>query len=170
MLISNEYLSKLTHHMCTPRNCQLPPDILPERFCRYRVLPKLIDLWKFGGCGAVTLTPLLKIAKSLSAEEYNLTITPVIVAAFSSSDRTTRVYLLKNIDKFIDSIDDKVLNKSVYPPVCSGFNDTNPAVREQTVKAMLFLGPKLNEANLNMDLMKHWGRRGILSGNIFFFA
>lgn len=73
---------------------------LPERFCRYRVLPKLIDLWKFGGCGAITLTPLLKIAKTLSSEEYNVTITPVIVNAFSSSDRSTRVYLLKNIDKY----------------------------------------------------------------------
>ena len=75
------------------------------------------------------------------------------------------MYLLKNIDKYIESIDEKVINKSVYPPVCSGFNDTNPAVREQTVKSMLFLGPKLNEQNLNVDLMKHWGRVGILSSD-----
>ena len=60
--------------------------------------------------------------------------------------------------KYVDSIDKKVINKSVYPNVCSGFTDTNPAVREQTVKSMLFIGPKLNDQNLNMDLMKHFAR------------
>lgn len=45
-------------------------DILPERFCRYRVLPKLIDLWKYGGVGASILTPLFLIAASLDADSY----------------------------------------------------------------------------------------------------
>jgi hypothetical protein len=51
----------------------------------------LIDLWKYGGVGAVTLTPILKISKNLTAEEYNLKLPPVLVTAFSSSDRATRV-------------------------------------------------------------------------------
>ncbi|KAK9391384.1 N-terminal kinase-like [Crotalus adamanteus] len=36
--------------------------------------------------------------------------------------------------------------------------DTNPAIREQTVKSMLLLAPKLSETNLNVELMKHFAR------------
>ena len=85
-------------------------------------------------------------------------IVPVIVQAFSSSDRATRVHLLKNVEKFVEPLDEKIVNKSVFPPVCTGFSDTNPAVREQTVKSMLTIGPKLNENNINIELMKHFAR------------
>ena len=78
--------------------------------------------------------------------------------AFSSSDRATRVHLLKNVEKFVEPLDEKIVNKSVFPPVCTGFSDTNPAVREQTVKSMLTIGPKLNENNINIELMKHFAK------------
>lgn len=43
-------------------------------------------------------------------------------------------------------------------PLCSnlvtGFLDTNPAVRESTVKAMVVFAEKLNYNNLNMDLVR----------------
>lgn len=43
--------------------------------------------------------------------------------------------------------------------------DTNPAVRESTVKAMVSLADKLDNQNLNTDLMRHLAR---LQGRIFF--
>lgn len=42
--------------------------------------------------------------------------------------------------------------------------DTSPAVRESTVKAMVSLADKLNNQNLNTDLMRHLAR---LQGRIF---
>jgi hypothetical protein len=36
--------------------------------------------------------------------------------------------------------------------------DTNPALRESTVKAMVTLAPKLNANNLNVELMRHFAR------------
>ena len=133
-------------------------DILPEPFCRYRVLPKLVDLFKYGGVGVGIFTPLLKIAQTLPKNEYASIINPLIVNAVSSNDRSTRVYLLKNIDKFIDQMDDKTVNQNIFPPICSGFNDTNPAIREQTVKCMLVIGSRLDDKNLNVELMKHFAK------------
>ena len=40
----------------------------------------------------------------------------------------------------------------------SGFLDTNSAVRESTVKAMVAFADKLNYHNLNNDLMKYLAR------------
>lgn len=40
----------------------------------------------------------------------------------------------------------------------TGFLDTNPSVRESTVKAMVSIAEKLNYNNLNTDLMKYLAR------------
>jgi SCY1-like protein 1 len=42
-----------------------------------------------------------------------------------------------------------------FSNLVTGFLDTNPAVRESTVKAMVVFAEKLNHNNLNMDLMKY---------------
>lgn len=42
--------------------------------------------------------------------------------------------------------------------LATGFMDASPAVREVTVKAMVALADKLNNHNLNTDLMKHLAR------------
>lgn len=44
---------------------------------------------------------------------------------------------------------------SKYRNLVAGFLDTNPAVRESTVKAMVVFAEKLNYNNLNLDLMKY---------------
>ena len=44
---------------------------------------------------------------------------------------------------------------SVFRNLATGFLDTNPAVRESTVKAIVPLAEKLNNHNLNTDLMKY---------------
>lgn len=42
-----------------------------------------------------------------------------------------------------------------FSNLVAGFLDTNPAVRESTVKAMVTFAEKLNYNNLNLDLMKY---------------
>ncbi|XP_063499051.1 N-terminal kinase-like protein isoform X16 [Symphalangus syndactylus] len=95
-------------------------DAFPEDFCRHKVLPQLLTAFEFGNAGAVVLTPLFKVGKFLSAEEYQQKIIPVVVKMFSSTDRAMRIRLLQ--------------------------------------QSMLLLAPKLNEANLNVELMKHFAR------------
>uniref|UniRef100_A0A2K6RRV6 N-terminal kinase-like protein n=1 Tax=Rhinopithecus roxellana TaxID=61622 RepID=A0A2K6RRV6_RHIRO len=95
-------------------------DAFPEDFCRHKVLPQLLTAFEFGNAGAVVLTPLFKVGKFLSAEEYQQKIIPVVVKMFSSTDRAMRIRLLQ--------------------------------------QSMLLLAPKLNKANLNVELMKHFAR------------
>ncbi|XP_060032057.1 N-terminal kinase-like protein isoform X2 [Erinaceus europaeus] len=133
-------------------------DSFPEDFCRHKVLPQLLTAFEFGNAGAVVLTPLFKVGKFLSAEEYQQKIIPVVVKMFSSTDRAMRIRLLQQMEQFIQYLDEPTVNTQIFPHVVHGFLDTNPAIREQTVKSMLLLAPKLNETNLNVELMKHFAR------------
>lgn len=97
------------------------------------------------------------------------------------------------MEQFIQYLNEAAVNSQIFPHVVHGFTDTNPAIREQTVKvlnlnrtsfaaccnhlschqlfffflfcvcphllqSMLLLAPKLNEANLNQELMRHFAR------------
>ncbi|XP_049636076.1 N-terminal kinase-like protein isoform X2 [Suncus etruscus] len=133
-------------------------DSFPEDFCRHKVLPQLLTAFEFGNSGAVVLTPLFKVGKFLSPEEYQQKMLPVVVKMFSSTDRAMRIRLLQQMEQFIQYLDEPTVNSQIFPHVVHGFLDTNPAIREQTVKSMLLLAPKLNETNLNVELMKHFAR------------
>ncbi|XP_063046138.1 N-terminal kinase-like protein [Engraulis encrasicolus] len=133
-------------------------DSFPEDFCKHKVLPQLLTAFEFGNAGAVVLTPLFKVGKYLSAEEYQQKIIPVIVKMFSSTDRAMRIRLLQQMEQFIQYLNEPAVNSQIFPHVVHGFTDTNPAIREQTVKSMLLLAPKLNETNLNQELMRHFAR------------
>ncbi|KAL4622977.1 N-terminal kinase-like protein [Arapaima gigas] len=133
-------------------------DSFPEDFCRHKVLPQLLTAFEFGSAGAVVLTPLFKVGKYLSPEEYQQKIIPVIVKMFSSTDRAMRIRLLQQMEQFIQYLNEAAVNSQIFPHVVHGFTDTNPAIREQTVKSMLLLAPKLNESNLNQELMRHFAR------------
>ncbi|GCB83972.1 hypothetical protein scyTo_0024571 [Scyliorhinus torazame] len=62
------------------------------------------------------------------------------------------------MEQFIEYLNEATVNAQIFPHVVQGFLDTNPAIREQTVKSMLLLAPKLSDANLNVELMKHFAR------------
>lgn len=133
-------------------------DSFPEDFCKHKVLPQLLTAFEFGNAGAVVLTPLFKVGKFLTAEEYQQKIIPVIVKMFSSTDRAMRIRLLQQMEQFIQYLNEAAVNSQIFPHVVHGFTDTNPAIREQTVKSMLLLAPKLNETNLNQELLRHFAR------------
>ena len=58
----------------------------------------------------------------------------------------------------MDHLSPTIVNDQVFPQVIHGFMDTNPVIREATVKSMIHLAPKLNYNNLNVELMKHFAR------------
>lgn len=43
----------------------------------------------------------------------------------------------------------------IYNHVASGFADSNPYLRELTLKSLAVLGPKLSQKTLNQSLLKH---------------
>ncbi|XP_033110396.1 N-terminal kinase-like protein isoform X2 [Anneissia japonica] len=133
-------------------------DDFPEEFCRYKILPLLLQAFEFGNAGSAVLTPLLKLGKLLETSEYQSRVMPCVVKMFSSTDRATRIKLLQQLESFIEYIQPAVVNDQIFPHICHGFMDTNPAIRESTVKAMILLAPKLSDHNLNVEVMKHFAR------------
>lgn len=42
--------------------------------------------------------------------------------------------------------------------VAKGFLDTNPAIREQTIKSVVHLAPKLDYNNLNVETLRYFAK------------
>ena len=75
-----------------------------------------------------------QLGKLLEGEEYQRKIVPCVVKLFSSTDRATRINLLQQLDQFVDHLQPSTVNDQIFPHVSTGFSDTLPAMREQTIK------------------------------------
>lgn len=132
-------------------------DQFPEGFLKMKVLPELLKTVEYGGGlsqysslipnsyadpepgGPKIFSIVLKFGETLTSEEWQSKIVPVIVRLFSIPDRAIRVSLLDNLPKMIDHIPQKVVNDKIFPNMVTGFSDVAPIVREQTVKAVLVI-------------------------------
>ena len=119
------------------------------------MLPELLKSVEFGGGGAKSFSLVMKIAAKLSEDEYDTQITPVIVRLFTSPDRALRVCLLDNLTLMIDHLNQKLVTDKIFPQMVTGFGDLAPVVREQTVKAVLVVAPKLSDRVINGELLRH---------------
>lgn len=133
-------------------------DNFPETICKNKILPQLLTAYEYGDAGPAVLAPLFKLGRFLEEAEYQKKIVPCIVKLFGSSDRVTRSRLLQQLDLFINHLQPNVVNEQVFPQVAHGFLDTNPTIREQTVKSIIHLAPKLNYNNLNVEVLRHFAR------------
>lgn len=133
-------------------------DNFPENVCKHKIFPQLLATYEFGDAGSVVLAPLLKIARLLDESEYQKKIVPYVVKLFASTDRVTRSRLLQHLELFISHLQANIINDQIYAHVAHGFLDTNPTIREQTVKSMIHLAPKLNYNNLNVEVLRHFAR------------
>ncbi|RUS24657.1 armadillo-type protein [Jimgerdemannia flammicorona] len=127
----------------------------PMEFCKNKILPELINAFEYGSGGAKVLNPIVKIGAHLTDEEYERTITASLVKMFASADRGIRLSLLENLPRFVNHLGAKAVNDKIFPHVATGFTDGTPILREQTVKAILLLVPKLNERIINYDLLRY---------------
>lgn len=130
-------------------------DDFPEDFFKVKVLPELLKSIEFGGGGPKSFSLVMRIASKLSEDEYESQITPVIVRLFSSPDRALRVCLLDNLPHMIDHLSQKIITDKIFPQMVTGFGDVAPVVREQTVKAVLVIVPKLSDRIINGELLRH---------------
>ncbi|UJR32169.1 hypothetical protein I4U23_019635 [Adineta vaga] len=133
-------------------------DQFPSHINERKLLPLLFNAYEFGSSGSAVLPTLFKLGKKLSDADYKKRIVPIITKLFASTDRMTRFRLLQQLDTYVEHLTPAVINDDIFTHICTGFTDQEPAIREATVKAMLFLTPKLNYKNLNIELMKHFSR------------
>ncbi|USW58876.1 Putative protein kinase domain, armadillo-like helical [Septoria linicola] len=127
----------------------------PEDFFMVKVLPELLKSVEFGGGGPRPFSLAMRIAPKLAEDEYNAKITPIIIRLFASSDRALRVCLLDNLPHMIDHLSQKIVSDKIFPQMVTGFGDLAPVVREQTVKAVLVVVPKLTDRIVNGELLRH---------------
>ena len=133
-------------------------DDFPSQLCIFKILPQLLHAFEYGNAGSSVLAPLFKLGKLLDESEYQKKIIPVVVKLFSSTDRTTRMRLLQQLELFVEHLNATIINDQIFPHICQGFSDTNPAIRENTIRSIVLLAPKLNYNNMNVELMKHFAR------------
>ncbi|XP_055586275.1 N-terminal kinase-like protein isoform X2 [Uranotaenia lowii] len=133
-------------------------DNFPDNVCKNKILPQLITAYEYGDAGSAVLAPMFKLGRLLDEVEYQKRIVPCVVKLFASTDRVTRSRLLQQLELFINHLQTGVINDQIFPQVAHGFLDTNPTIREQTVKSIIHLAPKLNYNNLNVEVLRHFAR------------
>lgn len=144
----NRFFSNLTPHL----------DNFPNTVCRHKILPQLINAFEYGDAGSAVLAPMFKLGNLLDESDYQKKIVPCVVKLFSSNDRVTRSKLLQQLEYFIGHLQTPTVNDQIFPQVAHGFMDTNITIREQTVKSVIHLAPRLNYNNLNNEVLRHFAR------------
>uniref|UniRef100_A0A7S1TAK6 Protein kinase domain-containing protein n=1 Tax=Compsopogon caeruleus TaxID=31354 RepID=A0A7S1TAK6_9RHOD len=136
-------------------------DSLPRSFCTHKILPLVSTTMELGG-GVAAFGCIVKMKDIMTDEEFKKRIGESFALKWYGNmtpDRALRIELINNLEKFIPCFDEKAINNSVFPAMCSGFQDMqSPAIRDASVKAILHLAPKLNDKNLNSVLMSHFAK------------
>jgi SCY1-like protein 1 len=120
-----------------------------------KILPELLKSVEFGGGGPSVFGAIMKIGLRMSDDEFESRLGPVIIRLFNSPDRAMRVCLLDNLPLMIDRIPQKDVNNKIWPAMTTGFIDTAPIVREQTVKGVLSVINKLSDRVINGELLRY---------------
>lgn len=118
-------------------------DKFPEGYLTMKVLPELLKSIEFGGAGPEVFGTALKISAPLTPEEWQASVSPCVLRMFASPDRQTRLLLLNNLQTIVDHLPDRVINDKVFPEMLVGFSDTEPLLRDTSVKSVLIIVPKV---------------------------
>jgi SCY1-like protein 1 len=127
----------------------------PISFCKFKILPELLITLEFGGAGTKALHPVLMIGSRISTQDFNELVIPAIIKLFASTDRAIRLALCEKIDLYVTHLSDKICNDTIYPNLISGFQDSTAIIREQTLKAVASLSPKLSKKTINDSLIRY---------------
>ncbi len=82
-----------------------------------KVLPELLKSVEFGGGGPKAFSVVMKISSSLSNEDFDSRVTPVVVRLFGNPDRAIRVCLLDSLPLMIERLSQKVVNDKIFPQI-----------------------------------------------------
>ena len=144
------------------------PDSFNPEFLTYKVLPALLGALDHtpppGTIASTSMQPsnllplVLRLSQPLPQEEWTKSMVASLIKAFASPDRLTRMALLENLTLYVDRLENKTVTDKIWPNLISGFNDSAAPIREETLKAVLTLAPKLSDRILNNELLRHLAR------------
>mmetsp|Transcript_15115 Transcript_15115/g.17308 ORF Transcript_15115/g.17308 Transcript_15115/m.17308 type:complete len:817 (+) Transcript_15115:133-2583(+) len=141
---------------------QQQKNIIPKNVALFKILPLIITTVRTI-CGnesmlsqdmyrrevLAILVPLFYIEEHYQEpEKIGDELSPLIAKLFLVPDRGVRSVLLNQVGFFTQNLNKNALNASVFEPLCSGFNDSSPVLRELTLKATHVLVPSLHPPNL----------------------
>ncbi|KAJ1967566.1 Nuclear aminoacylation-dependent tRNA export pathway component [Dispira parvispora] len=130
----------------------------PVAFSLHKVLPELLKSLEYAAGGPQVLKAVFKIGNLISEDDFTQHIMPTLVKLFALPDRALRFSLLESLPHYVQHLSTKTVNNTIYPHVAAGFMDTAPAIREQTVKALVPLAPKLSESTIQRDVVAALGK------------
>ncbi|KAJ1659668.1 Nuclear aminoacylation-dependent tRNA export pathway component [Dispira simplex] len=130
----------------------------PVTFSLHKVLPELLKSLEYAAGGPQVLKAVLKIGNLIPEDDFTKHIMPTLVKLFALPDRALRFSLLESLPHYVQHLSAKTINNTIYPHVAAGFLDTAPAIREQTVKALVPLAPKLSESTIQRDVVAALGK------------
>lgn len=137
-------------------------DRLPDSFCTCKVLPMLSQSIETGAGASSAFACVVKMKDRLSEPQFASDVAARYALKWYSNnqlDRALRIELYAKIGMFLPHLDNKQINNSVFPTMCTAFQDMQtPALRDGAVKAVLGVAPYLAEKNLNSVLMSHFAR------------
>jgi len=120
-------------------------DSLGKGIRRNQLLGHLVPAVEFSNLTASVLVSILKISPECTETDYNELILPLITKYFAIPDRSIRFRLLQAAPEYMGRMDDALVNDKLFPSLSSGFTDSAQPIREETVKALLSVVPKLKE-------------------------
>lgn len=129
-------------------------DKIPKAYINNKILPELVKCQSLGKGRVRSLTTIIKLAKNMEETEFKKIVSPLIVEQFASSDRAIRMELLTAMPNYIQYLDRKIVSDKIFGHFSTGFSDTEPLIREQSVKSVLTIIDKLSDRQINGDLLR----------------
>lgn len=134
-------------------------DKFPQAYLHFKVLPQLIEAFNrnsstTNSTNIRSMTLIIQIAKNLDENKFNTMVSPVIIKMFAMQDRAVRLELLNKLPEYIEILDKKTVSDKIFPSLATGSLDSEPVIREATVKSVMHLMPKLNDRIINGELLR----------------
>ncbi|GIX63080.1 protein kinase, putative [Babesia caballi] len=123
---------------------QLLPEILKAISIQKALVPHIL--------GSIVI-----ICKSILVEDFKAKVYPHISRLFKENDRAIRYSLLRLMPDLDALLDENEVSEDLLDPILIGFGDTASQIRDETVKAMVYVMKKIKrrqQSNAAMLLFK----------------
>jgi SCY1-like protein 1 len=156
LLLRTIHLEKKSTEMLS----KIPLSLIPGDIKKGPLLELLTNLIDINlELAAIATQHVMAIAKEIPWDtmEFKTVMFPVISKLVAISDRNVRFSLLKSLNSLniINLIDKKDFEKILFLDLLSGFSDSHPAIREETVNAAASFYVKLKPATIGSKLLPH---------------
>ena len=81
-------------------------------------------------------------------------ICPSLIQLWALSDRAIRTFLLKTLKFTVKVTSAEVVNRNIFEPMLTAFADSNPKMREETLKSLVHIVDKLEDKYLQEKLVR----------------